>query len=81
MAARNRSAHTKAMLLRAYVAGILLERTAFEPVSDKEIARLLADPAVSCRAVARARRWLEREFARDRLAYLREWIRTRRAVG
>jgi hypothetical protein len=74
---RNRSAYTRAMLRRAHVAGVLAERSAFEPISDKQIARLLDEPT-SYRAIAAARRWLEKEFARDKLAVLRNWIRERR---
>jgi hypothetical protein len=65
------------MLRRAHVAAVLAERSAFEPISDKALARLLEEPT-SYRAVAAARRWLEREYARDKLAVLRNWIRERR---
>jgi hypothetical protein len=77
MTVRNRKSRTDAMVLRAYVANILASRTLLEPLSDKQIVHLLYGGA-SARAVGRARRWVEREYERDRLAGLREWIRRAR---
>jgi hypothetical protein len=73
MTVRNRRARADAMVLRSFVANILASRTLLEPVTNKEIVKLL-NGVPSIDSVKRSRRWLEQEYRRDRLAGLRLWI-------
>ena len=77
MTIRNRRSRTDAQVLRSFVAGILASRSLLEPLTTKELCALLGDNA-SLYAVERARRWVEREYARDRLASLAGWRRRAR---
>jgi hypothetical protein len=69
----NRSPRTEAWLLRAAIAGVLSSRSLLEPLTTKEVARLVQRPGSLC-AVARARRWVEEAYRRDKLAGLAVWI-------
>ena len=70
---RNRRSRTDAMVLRSVIAGALAGRSLLQPLTNKQLAALLGGNA-SLTAVARARRWVEAEYARDELVSLRLWI-------
>jgi hypothetical protein len=61
MTVRNRKSRTDAMVLRAHIANILASRTLLEPVTNKEIVKLL-NGVPSIDSVKRARRWLDRSI-------------------
>lgn len=69
---RNRKAKAEAMTLRLMVSKVLSAHTHLERLPDKEIRARLRN-AASLAAVHRARRWVEDEYRKDKLAALYAW--------
>lgn len=77
MTIRNRKSLSDALAARAYIAAIIAARGPFDPPTDDEIRRQMAD-GISLVAIRRHRQWLRIEYRRDGLAGFLERIRRAR---